>query len=309
MPRKAKVPPAEVSLAEVLAIMAEFRRDLAEMQRDRKREAAERKAERAEREAERKREAAERKAERAEREAERKREAARREAERKRDAAEREAERKRDAAALDARLKKERAEHNAYLKEEMAKHDARIAKERAEFDAHIKKERAEHERKMADWEEKMQLIRDEVGYFVNGEGEMLEDQAYNALWESKRIGDIRLTDIHQNMHEVVDGKKCEYDIVAENGKTTVVLESKRTLRLTDVRRFVKRLSLFDRAFPEMAEGKTVQGGMIYQTVRNREETVAEALKAGLLLLHAEGKKGLRQVKSVADSGRPADRGK
>lgn len=291
MPRKAKVPPAEASLAEILAVMAEFRRDLAEMQRDRKREAAERKAERAEREAE-------RKAERAEREAER----------------------KRDAAALDARLKKERAEHNAYLKEETAKHDARIAKERAEFDARIKRERAEfdarirkdraeHERKMADWEEKMQLIRDEVGYFVNGEGEMLEDQAYNALWESKRIGDIRLTDIHQNMHEVVDGKKCEYDIVAENGKTTVVLESKRTLRLTDVRRFVKRLSLFDRAFPEMAEGKTVQGGMIYQTVRNREETVAEALKAGLLLLHAEGKKGLRQVKTVADSGRPADRGK
>ena len=309
MSGKHKPPPAEVSLAEVLETVARI-------ERDRERDIAERKAERAERESERKAERAEReaerKAERAEREAERKRDAE----ERKRERAEREAERKRDAEER----KRERAEREAERKAESAEREAERAKWEAEREAERAKREEERKRDAAEFDRRLQAssdkhdremkaIRDEVGSFSNGEGEILEDQAYAALWESRRIGNIRLTDIHQNKYKVVDGEECEYDIVAENGKMTVVLESKRTLRLTDVYHFIDRLSLFDKAFPEMAEGKTVKGGMIYQTVRNREETVRAALKAGLLLLHAEGKKGLRQVKSVADSGRPADRAK
>ena len=320
MSGKHKPPPAEVSLAEVLETVARI-------ERDRERDIAERKAERAEREAERKAERAEReaerKAERAEREAERKRDAeerkrerAEREAERKAERAEREAERKRDAEER----KRERTERKAERKAERAEREAERAKWEAEREAERAKREEERKRDAAEFDRRLQAssdkhdremkaIRDEVGSFSNGEGEILEDQAFAALWESRRIGNIRLTDIHQNKYNVVDGEECEYDIVAENGKMTVVLESKRTLRLTDVYHFIDRLSLFDKAFPEMAEGKTVKGGMIYQTVRNREETVKAALKAGLLLLHAEGKKGLRQVKSVADSGRPADRAK
>ena len=252
MPRRPKVPPAEVSLAEILAIIAE-------MQRERKRDIAERKAERAadraERDAERKREAAERKAER---EADR--------AERKREIAERDAERKREEAASKARYDR--------MEEQSAK------------------------------------FRKEWGVYTSDESEEVEDQIYNALDESKQIGDLRFDHVNQNLHNVVDGQSYEYDIVAENGKVTVVLEVKHKLTLSDVRRFAKKhLPLFSKAFPGLAKNKDVIGALAYQSVRNRKKTVQEALDFGLLLLRAEGKKGLRQIKTVADSARPSKRGK
>ena len=230
MPRRPKVPPAEVSLAEV---------------------AAEREAERAEREAER----AECKAER---EAERKRDAAERKAER--------AERKREEAASKARF--DRIEAQAAT------------------------------------------IRGEWGSHTSDESEEVEDQIYNALDESKQIGDLRFDHVDQKLRNVVDGKSCEYDIVAENGKVTVVLEVKHKLTLSDVRRFAKKhLPLFNKAFPNLARNKDVIGAMAYQSIRERKKTVQEALDFGLLLLRAEGKKGLRQIKTVADSERPSKRGK
>ena len=241
MPRRPKVPPAEVSLAEVLAIIARIERAT-------ERDIAERKAERAADRAERKREAAEREAER--------------EAERAADRAERKAE----EAASKARF--ERIEAQAAT------------------------------------------IRGEWGSHTSDESEEVEDQVYNALDESKQIGDLRFDHVDQKLRNVVDGKSCEYDIVAENGKVTVVLEVKHKLTLSDVRRFAKkRLPLFSKAFPNLARGRDVIGAMAYESIRERKKTVQEALDLGLLLLRAEGKKGLRQIRTVADSDRPSKRAK
>ena len=299
MSRKAKIPPAEVSLAEVLAIIARVERaaerDIAERKAEREREAKERAAERAERKAEREREAKERAAERAERKAEREREAKERAAER----AERKAEREREAKERAAERAAERAERDAERKKDAAALDARLKKEEAASKARYERVEAQSAK-----------IREEWGGYTSDEGEELEDQVYNALDESKQIGDIRLDRVDQKLRNVVDGKSCEYDIVAENGKATVVLEVKHKLTLSDVRRFAKKhLPLFNQAFPNLARGRDVIGAMAYESIRERKKTVQEALDLGLLLLRAEGKKGLRQVKSVADSGRPADRGK
>ena len=258
MPRRPKVPPAEVSLAEVLAIIARIERAT-------ERDIAERKAER--------------KADRAERAADR--------AERKREAAEREAERKRDA-------------------EREAKREAERAADRAERKAEEAASKARFER----IEAQAATIRGEWGSHTSDESEEVEDQVYNALDESKQIGDLRFDHVDQKLRNVVDGKSCEYDIVAENGKVTVVLEVKHKLTLSDVRRFAKKhLPLFNKAFPNLARNKDVIGAMAYQSIRERKKTVQEALDLGLLLLRAEGKKGLRQIKSVADSARPSKRGK
>ena len=303
MPRRPKVPPAEVSLAEVAASIAEMQRERKrDAERERKRDAereAKREAERAADRAERK---AEREAERAEREAERKREAAERKAERKREAAEREAERKREVAEREAERKREAAEREAERKREAAKREA----DRAEREAAEAASKARYER----MEEQSAKFRKEWGVYTSDESEEVEDQIYNALDESKRIGDLRFDHVNQNLHNVVDGESYEYDIVAENGKVTVVLEVKHKLTLSDVRRFAKKhLPLFSKAFPGLAKNKDVIGALAYQSVRNRKKTVQEALDLGLLLLRAEGKKGLRQIKTVADSERPSKRGK
>ena len=266
MPRRPKVPPAEVSLAEVAAERAE-----------REAERAERKAERAERKAEREAERAEREAERAEREA----------AERKREA-EREAKHEAEREADRAERKREIAERDAERKREEAASKARYDR----------------------MEEQSAKFRKEWGVYTSDESEEVEDQIYNALDESKRIGDLRFDHVNQNICGIVDGEPHEFDIIAENGKVTVVLEVKHKLTLSDVRRFAKKhLPLFSKAFPGLAKNKDVIGALAYQSVRNRKKTVQEALDFGLLLLRAEGKKGLRQIKTVADSERPSKRGK
>ena len=281
MPRRPKVPPAEVSLAEVLAIIARIERAT-------ERDIAERKAERAADRAERKREAAERKAEREAEHAERKAEREADRAERKREAAEREAAERKREAERDAKREAERAADRAERKAEEAASKARF--ERIEGQA--------------------ATIREEWGSHTSDESEDVEDQVYNALDESKQIGNIRFDHVDQKLRNVVDGKSCEYDIVAENGKVTVVLEVKHKLTLSDVRRFAKKhLPLFSKAFPNLARNKDVIGAMAYQSIRERKKTVQEALDFGLLLLRAEGKKGLRQIKTIADSDRPSKRGK
>ena len=295
MPRRPKVPPAEVSLAEVLAIMAR-------MERGAEREAAERKAERiadrAERKAEREVERAEREAERAERKAEREAERAERKAERAERKAEREAER--------ADRKREAAEREAAERKRAAEREAERAADRAERKAEEAASKARFER----IEAQAATIRGEWGSHTSDESEDVEDQVYNALDESKQIGNIRFDHVDQKLRNVVDGKSCEYDIVAENGKVTVVLEVKHKLTLSDVRRFAKKhLPLFNKAFPNLARNKDVIGAMAYQSIRERKKTVQEALDFGLLLLRAEGKKGLRQIKTIADSDRPSKRGK
>ena len=328
MSGKPKTPPVEESLAEVVEIIARVERaaelDIAERKAEREIERAERKAERAaeraERKAEREIEAKERATERAEREVERAERKAEREREAKERAAER-AERKAERAAERAERKAERiaeraerkAEYEREAKEraaERAERDAERKKDAAALDARLKKEEAASKARYERMEEQSAKIRGEWGSHTSDEGEELEDQVYNALDESKQIGDIRLDRVDQKLRNVVDGKSCEYDIVAENGKVTVVLEVKHKLTLSDVRRFAKKhLPLFNQAFPNLARGRDVIGAMAYESIRERKKTVQEALDLGLLLLHAEGKKGLRQVKSVADSGRPADRGK
>ena len=306
MPRRPKVPPAEVSLAEVAASIAEMQRERKrDAERERKREArreaaerkreaerkAERAAERAERKAEREAERAERKAEREADRAERKREIAERKAEREAERAEREAERKRDAAERKAERKREAAAREA---------------DRAEREAAEAASKARYER----MEEQSAKFREEWGVYTSNESEEVEDQIYNALDESKQIGDLRFDHVDQNLRGSVDRESCEFDIVAENGKVTVVLEVKHQLTLSDVRRFAKKhLPLFSKAFPGLAKNKDVIGAMAYQSVRDRKKTVQEALDFGLLLLRAEGKKGLRQIKTVADSARPSKRGK
>ena len=321
MPRRPKVPPAEVSLAKVAASIAEVNASIAEMQRDRKRDAAKRKAERAADRAERKREAAERKAEReAEREAdraERKREIAEREAAERKREAEREAEREAAERKREAAERKREAEREAAERKREAKREAAERKRAAEREAERAADRAEREAAEAASKARFErieaqaaTIRGEWGSHTSDESEDVEDQVYNALDESKQIGDIRFDHVDQKLRNVVDGKSCEYDIVAENGKVTVVLEVKHKLTLSDVRRFAKKhLPLFNKAFPNLARNKDVIGAMAYQSIRERKKTVQEALDFGLLLLRAEGKKGLRQIKTIADSDRPSKRGK
>ena len=186
---------------------------------------------------------------------------------RKREAAEREAERKRDAAAREAERKERKAESDAW----QARHD-----------------------------KAMEEIRTEVGGMANTEGNILEDEVRANLRESLQIGDIRLLKVVPNLH----GDYAQYDALGINGKVSVLVEVKRTLRAKDVKTFVEeRLANFPDDFPEFLRGRSLIGAMVYQNLRN-DAAAKKALEAGLILLRAEGKKGLRQIKTVAAARTP-----
>ena len=181
-----------------------------------------------------------------------------------------------------------------------AKWKADRAAERKRDAAADAKRKADHDKAMAECEEMLKNTARQWGWFTNTEGGILEDEVYANLNESKQIGDIPLVDVEPNLH----GARAQYDMLGINGKLAVLIEVKRTLSVDDVKEFVgKGMKNFVLDFPNRARDKTLVGAIIYQSLRN-DEAAKAALKAGLILLRAEGKKGLRQIKTLAAARMP-----
>ena len=207
---------------------------------------------------------------------------------------------KADRAAADAKWKADRAAERKRDAAADAKWKADRAAERKRDAAADAKRKADHDKAMAECEEMLKNTARQWGWFTNTEGGILEDEVYANLNESKQIGDIPLVDVEPNLH----GARAQYDMLGINGKLAVLIEVKRTLSVDDVKEFVgKGMKNFVLDFPNRARDKTLVGAIIYQSLRN-DEAAKAALKAGLILLRAEGKKGLRQIKTVAAARRP-----
>ena len=78
----------------------------------------------------------------------------------------------------------------------------------------------------------------------------------------------------------------EFDIIAINGKETVVVEVKATLDPSDVEKFKKNIEQFKTLWPEFKK-KTVYGAMAFLLKANRQaESLAE--KQGFFVISATG---------------------
>ena len=87
---------------------------------------------------------------------------------------------------------------------------------------------------------------------------------------------------------ITNAKKggVEFDIIAINGKETVVVEVKATLDPSDVTKFKQNIKKFKTLWPDFKK-KTVYGAMAYLLKANRQaETLAE--KAGFFVISATG---------------------
>ena len=203
-----------------------------------------------------------------------------------------------------------------------------MARDSAAWQARHDKNMAEHDKAMADHEQVMagikqtlaeasqiakeanQLAKDALaimkgvseqwGGFTNTAGEILEKEVFEALDAAKKIGDIRLVEVVPNLCIA----NRQYDMLGVNGKTSVLVEVKRSLSVDDVQTFVKKqMKDFPRVFPQFANGGDLVGAMVYHSLRN-DNAAKEALDAGLILLRAEGKKGLRQIKTPEAARKP-----
>ena len=87
---------------------------------------------------------------------------------------------------------------------------------------------------------------------------------------------------------VTNAKKAgvEFDIIAINGKETVVVEVKATLDPSDVEKFKKNIKQFKNLWPDFKK-KTVYGAMAFLLKSNRQaESLAE--KEGFFVISATG---------------------
>ena len=157
---------------------------------------------------------------------------------------------------------------------------------------------AETNKTLAKFSQKVDSIGEQWGNYTNTAGEILEKEVFEALDAAKKIGDIRLVKVVPNL---CIGNK-QYDMLGVNGKTSVLVEVKRSLSHDDVQNFIeKKMEDFPHDFPKYAGN--LKGALVYHTLRN-DDAASEALKAGLILLRAEGKKRLRHITTPEDALAP-----
>ncbi|MGH8552099.1 MAG: hypothetical protein ACRESZ_14220 [Methylococcales bacterium] len=81
------------------------------------------------------------------------------------------------------------------------------------------------------------------------------------------------------------GRQFEFDIIAHDGDTAVVIEVKTTLRPQFVTQFVDKLDAFKTWLPRYANN-TIYGAMAFLTADASSDTMAERL--GLIVIRATG---------------------
>ena len=141
---------------------------------------------------------------------------------------------------------------------------------------------AETDRQMKETDRRMKELQH---LFTGHWGKLMESLTTGGLKLALKERNIEVTGISSNLDRTYNHQKREFDIVATNGKELVVVEVKTTLKLQQVRLFVKNLKNFKSYFPEYKD-KTVYGAMAY--LKSNEGAGIYAEKQGLFILNPVG---------------------
>ena len=97
--------------------------------------------------------------------------------------------------------------------------------------------------------------------------------------------EINVRYLARETEAIVDGKEYEFDIIAVDGDTVVVVEVKTTLRLRDITKFTRKLQIFREIFNTYADKKII-GAMAWlrANVGGKERILSE----GFLSIRATG---------------------
>ena len=133
----------------------------------------------------------------------------------------------------------------------------------------------------------------ETGKHLKRLEKLFEDQ-WGKLMEALVKGDlikllnerkIEVQGIAREHSRIQNGKEFEFDIIAINGDTVVVVEVKTTLRLQDVENFVKKLKVFKSIFEEY-KNKKIYGAVAYLKANSGANKNSE--RKGLFVIRATG---------------------
>ena len=175
------------------------------------------------------------------------------------------------------------------LKESRKKFDEEMKESQRKLDEGLEKSRIEFDRKM----NKMR------GIWSNAWGDFVESLVSGSLVKMIQEWIPSINTIMKNIEGQRNGYDCEFDIIAINNDSLVVVEVKSTLSVQDVKDFLEKLQNFSMFLPQFKNYK-VYGAVAYLKVTQGAEKFA--MKQGLFAIRATGDSG--EILNKKDSFEP-----
>ena len=121
--------------------------------------------------------------------------------------------------------------------------------------------------------------------FTGQWGKLIEALVQGDFKRILKTRGIEIQDVAHNIEGRYKNKNYEFDIMATNGDLVVLCEVKTTLKLNDVKSFIKKLECFDLWKPKY-KGTKIYGSVAY--LKTDQGSVRYAEKQGLFVIKAVG---------------------
>jgi hypothetical protein len=196
---------------------------------------------------------------------------------------------KNEMAKSNQRFKNEMAKSNHFFKNEMAKSKKWLDKEIAESNQRLDKKIAESDERMEKQNAKtnasIEKVNKLLGGIGNNQGLAAEEEFFNSLAKSMRLGNIEFHSIERNTLKRANGIQDEFDIIMTNSELIMVAEVKFKYHPKDVKKVLNKVSNFKKLYPQYQEYK------IYGAVAGKilpQETIEKAKMYNLFVITQEG---------------------
>lgn len=128
-------------------------------------------------------------------------------------------------------------------------------------------------------------VKEAMNLFTTQWGKLIESLVEGDIVRLFNAKGILVERISTRVKGRKNGEDYEFDIVAHNGAEIVIVEVKTTLRVKDVKKFIKKLERVKEWIPDYKKYK-IYGSMAYLKADEQSDTYSEA--QGLWVIRATG---------------------
>ena len=156
--------------------------------------------------------------------------------------------------------------------------DAKFKESREELDSRFKETDAK-------FQETNKKVKEAFDLFTSQWGRLMESLVEGDIIRIFKERGIKVQDTSTRRKGSYQGENYEFDIIAHNGKETVIIEVKTTLRVSDVKSFIKKLHKA-RTYLRMDDDEVIYGAIAYLQADAGSEIFAQ--KEKLFVIRATG---------------------
>ena len=154
-----------------------------------------------------------------------------------------------------------------------------------ETDAKFKETDSKFKETDAKFQETNKKVKEAFDLFTSQWGRLMESLVEGDINRIFNERGIKVQDTSTRRKGSYQGENYEFDIIAHNGKETVIIEVKTTLRVSDVKSFIKKLQKA-RTYLRMDDDEVIYGAIAYLQADAGSEIFAQ--KEKLFVIRATG---------------------